>query len=302
MDIVPTIYLASNCDNQYILFYATLLRSIEINHKSSENIVSYLIGDEITDENKLKVQKSLKTNIIEIRWLSTKDFIPDGFTLPNDRSSFPISIYMNIFLPRSLPYEIKKVLYLDVDMVVLDDISTLYHIDLGENIIAAALDRVKVLGASWGGVLNYEELDLNPKAPYFNTGVMLIDTQKWRANEVTRAVINAIDDNQKYSFFADQYGLNVVFGKFPWLILPQKWNHISIEPMITKPSIIHYIAEKPIHENYKGLPEHSKVFFNYLSKTEFKDADKITAAQWKMKKLKIIFSKFYRRLFNDFQP
>lgn len=297
-----TIYIASNCDNHYILFYATLLRSIELNHQSSEKIVSYLVGDNITSENKAKVEKSLKTGCIEIRWLSSKEFVPKGFTLPNDRSSFPISIYMNLYLPRSLPFEIKKILYLDVDMVVLDDISNLYNIDLGENILAAALDRVKVLGHGWGGVLNYKELGLDPEAPYLNTGVMLIDADNWRANLITRATINAIDDNPKYSLFADQYGLNVVLGKLPWMVLPQKWNHISFEPAETKPSIIHYIAEKPIHQNYKGLPEHAEVFFDYLSKTEFKDAHKISRLQWRMKKLNAIVSKYFRRVFNNFQP
>ncbi|MBU0695104.1 MAG: glycosyltransferase family 8 protein [Bacteroidetes bacterium] len=295
-----TIYLASNCDNDYILFYATLLKSIEIHHKTSEKIVSFLIGDNISEENKAKVEQSLTLNKIEIRWMTCADFIPEGYSLPNDRSTFPISIYMNIYLPRGLAPEIKKILYLDVDMIVLDDISKLYNLDLGDNILAAALDRIKIF-SHWAGILNYKELGFDPNLPYFNTGVMLIDAEKWRANQVTQAIIDAIENNKKYSFFADQYGLNVVLAKLPWLVLPQKWNHVSFDPIEkTQPSIIHYVAEKPIHEHYKALPEHAVTFFKYLEKTKFKDAQKISSFQWKLKRLKIIISKRFRRIFNNF--
>ncbi len=190
-----TIYLASNCDNDYILFYATLLKSIEINHKTPEKIVSYLIGDNISEENKSKVEQSLTLNKIEIRWMTCADFMPDGYSLPNDRSTFPISIYMNIYLPRGLPPEIKKILYLDVDMIVLDDISNLYNLDLGGNVLAAALDRIKIFD-HWAGILNYKELGLDGNSPYFNTGVMLIDAENWRANLVTQTTIDAIEDNK----------------------------------------------------------------------------------------------------------
>lgn len=296
-----TIYLASNCDNDYILFYAALLKSIEIHHKTSEKIVSFLIGDNISEENKTKVEQSLTLNKIEIRWMTCSDFMPDGYSLPNDRSTFPISIYMNIYLPRGLPPEIKKILYLDVDMIVLDDISNLYNLDLGENILAAALDRIKIIGHGWGGILNYEEFGLDPNLPYFNTGVMLVDADNWRANSVTQATIDAIENNKKFSFFADQYGLNVALAKLPWIVLPQKWNHVSFDRIEKiQPSIIHYIAEKPIHEHYKALPEHAETFFKYLAKTKFKDAQKVSLFQWKLKRLKIIISKRFRRIFNNF--
>jgi lipopolysaccharide biosynthesis glycosyltransferase len=295
------IYLASNCDNDFVLFYAALLKSIEKNHHTGEKIISYLIGDNITDENKRKVQDSLDQGIIEIRWLSSKSFLPDGLNLPDDRSLFPITIYMNLYLAYSLPQEIKKILYLDVDLIVQDDISNLYNIDLGENIIAAALDRYKNFGHSWGGVRNYKVLGFSPELPYLNTGVMLIDTEKWRAHDITAKTIYAINTYKKYSHLADQYGLNVVFGKLPWFILPQKWNHVSFEIPTERPSIIHFIAEKPTYTTYKGLAEFSHIFYDYLSLTQFKETKKNSRLKTRLKKTKIVIHKLYRKLFNDFK-
>lgn len=295
-----TIYIASNCDNDFVLYYATLLKSIEIHHHSGEKIVSYLVGDDITEINKQKVKDSLTSSLIEIKWLSSKEFIPIGMHLPDDRSLFPITIYMNLYLADSLPHEIKKVLYLDVDLIFQTDISELYNIDLGENIIAAALDRYKDFGHPWGGVRNYKELGFTADMPYLNTGVMLIDTAKWRENNITTKTINAINHYKKYSHLADQYGLNVVFGSLPWIVLPQHWNHVSFEKPINKPLIIHYIAEKPTFKAYKGLKEFEVIFYTYLNQTKFKGVKKVTRFHTRFKKIKIILSKSYRKIFNDF--
>ncbi|TKB95280.1 glycosyltransferase family 8 protein [Pedobacter cryophilus] len=301
MPVENVIYLASNCDNDFVLFYAALLKSIETHHHTGEKIISHLIGDDITDENKRKVEESLNKGIIEIRWLSSKSFLPAGLNLPDDRSLFPITIYMNLYLAYSLPQEIKKILYLDVDLIVQDDISNLYNIDLGENIIAAALDRYKNFGHPWGGVRNHKVLGFSPDLPYLNTGVMLIDTEKWRANDITAKTINAINKHKKYSHLADQYGLNVVFGKLPWIVLPQKWNHVSFEKPVEKPSIIHFIAEKPTYTNYNGILEFSDIFYDYLNLTQFKETKKMSRFKTRVKKTKIVIQKLYRKLFDDFK-
>jgi lipopolysaccharide biosynthesis glycosyltransferase len=207
---------------------------------------------------------------------------------------------MNLYLADSLPHKIKKVLYLDVDLIFQTDIFELYNLDLKGNIIAAALDRYKDFGHPWGGVLNYKALGFTANMPYLNTGVMLIDTEKWRVNHVTIKTINAINQHKRYSYLADQYGLNVVFGKLPWVIIAQKWNHVSFEKPIERPSIIHFIAEKPTFNTYKGLKEFQEIFYSYLNQTEFKGAKKITRLYTRFKKIKIIFSKTYRKFSNNF--
>lgn len=98
---------------------------------------------------------------------------------------------------------------------------------MGENTIAAALDRNKDFGHPWGGVGNYKKLGFTADMPYLNTGVMLIDAAKWRENQITTKTIDAINQYKEYSHLADQYGLNVVLAKLPSILLSQKWNHVS---------------------------------------------------------------------------
>lgn len=82
--------------------------------------------------------------------------------------------FMKIFIPTLLPLCINKVLYLDVDMIVKNDLSSLYDIELGESGLAAVED-----------VPNAEKhktrCGLSPTAIYVNSGLMLMNLVLWRS-------------------------------------------------------------------------------------------------------------------------
>jgi len=85
------------------------------------------------------------------------DAVGQGSNLPNDKSSFPLSIYIRLFLPFFLPQHVKKAIYLDADMLVLEDVAKLWNTDIGEKIVAGVVDRSQVVSSSWGGIQNYRE-------------------------------------------------------------------------------------------------------------------------------------------------
>lgn len=49
-------------------------------------------------------------------------------------------MYLKLLMPQLLPTNIERCLFLDVDIIINADITELYHIDLVDNIIAAAED------------------------------------------------------------------------------------------------------------------------------------------------------------------
>jgi len=54
-----TITLTMNCDNDYIILMAALLKSIEVHHKTPEHIEVYMAGNNISGSNKKKMLKSI---------------------------------------------------------------------------------------------------------------------------------------------------------------------------------------------------------------------------------------------------
>lgn len=284
-----TLVVAS--DNHYLILLAALLKSIEANLAKGLVLDVFVIDDKVTDANKKKLAKSVDPSIIQLHWQSMNSVIPDGMQLPLDRSSYPLNIYMRLFIPYFLPKEIEKVLYLDVDMIVQQDISVLFGTDLGKNIIAAVLDpRIITFDNSWGGILNYQELGLSAKDRYFNTGLLLMDLPKWRAANLTVRILECIDNNKKFAFYPDQYGLNVVLAN-QWQELDVRWNHFSTIDPQEPPFLIHFVERKPIYQSYNYNESFKRIFFQYLKQTEWKDQKPIGENARYVKKLKNVFNK-----------
>jgi lipopolysaccharide biosynthesis glycosyltransferase len=106
------------------------------------------------------------------------------------------SAYIRLFLPDLLPEHIKKVLWIDGDTLVVDSITNLLNTDLEKNSCAMVLDS-----SSTFKILN----GYHRSEKYYNTGVILADMEKWRADvqillreEINRRRGKSIDEDQSY--------------------------------------------------------------------------------------------------------
>lgn len=255
------------CDNHYLIMLAALIKSIEINHISQESIDLWIIDDDVTKRNKSKLEKSISNSSITIHWINGKNIIPEGMSLPLDKNTYPVNIFMRLFIPYFLPKNIKKALYLDVDMLVLTDISELWNTDIGDNIAGSVTDSVcKTINV---GIKNYKELDLDGSENYFNSGLLLMDLGKWIKSDVTQKVINCVNKNRDFATFSDQYGLNVILHK-QWKHIDPLWNYYSNGDH-PKPNLIHFFHRKPFYSSYNYNKDYQKLFHQYLSHTEWKN-------------------------------
>ncbi|ERN05499.1 hypothetical protein AMTRI_Chr12g268360 [Amborella trichopoda] len=100
--------------------------------------------------------------------------------------------YARIYLADLLPPSVPRVVYLDSDLVVVDDIAKLWAIDLDNQVLAApeychANFTKYFTDAFWADPeLTKTFKDRSNKACYFNTGVMVIDLSKWREGGYTQ--------------------------------------------------------------------------------------------------------------------
>jgi lipopolysaccharide biosynthesis glycosyltransferase len=286
-----------NCDNDYIILMGALLKSIEVHHKTPEHIDVYLAGNNISDTSKKMMLESVDPKMFTIYWKTMQEVIPPGMALPYDRNLFPATVYMRLFLPYVIPKEVKKVLYMDVDMIALEDISNIWNTDLGDSVIGAVVDcRVTTLDNDWGGVLNFKELGLDGKHPYVNSGLQLMNTEKYREAKMAERIIASINNNVKYAQYAEQYALNTILPSIKWIELPKKWNYFSTEEFDGEQGIIHYISRKPIHTTYKGKEIFREIFFRYLNQTKWAHAKKVSEPRRLIKKIGIVISKVKRHL------
>lgn len=262
------IILVVVCNNHFAVLLAALLKSLDVTHKSEECIDLYIVDDGLSDTTQARLSRCVSSTKINLIWIKINTAIPRGTIIPMDNSSFPISAYLRLFASHFVDDSVDKIIYLDADMILLEDISLLWNIDLQGYVVAAVVDRTEKVSNPWGGIKNYKELGLNPDAKYFNSGLLVIDIAKWREMDLTNKILACISANKQYASFPDQYGLNVILAN-NWLELNPLWNCF---PMATaeSPYLIHFIGRKPIFKKYNYNQAYKEIFFEYLNQTEWR--------------------------------
>lgn len=174
-----------------------------------------------------------------------------------------LATYYRLFAPRMLP-QYTKLLYLDADLVVAGDLSQLLQIDLNSYPIAAR--PVPVVESTLINKRLQRELSL----PYFNAGVLLINTKLWEDLSCTENIIEIILNESDRLCYADQCALNLFFGdnykslSLEWNITRRFFesNHDSkayseieaanVSEALSRPKVIHYTGDyKPWHVQCK---------------------------------------------------
>jgi len=263
------ITLVMVCDNHLVVMLSVLLKSIEKTYEGDQMISIYIVNDNLYKKNIKKINQTISSDLIKIHWKTMKEAVPSNIELPKDRSTLPICAYIRLCAPYFLPKNIKRAIYLDVDMVLMKDIRYLWSVDIGNYVIGAAIDRADKVSTPWGGIPNYKELGIPPESRYFNSGLLVMNLDAWRNMNATQLVINTIRDNYEYVTFSDQYGLNVVFAN-NWFELDPNWNRYP-QNSHADPFLIHFTGMKPIFRSYDFNPEYKRIFYEILKSTPWHD-------------------------------
>jgi lipopolysaccharide biosynthesis glycosyltransferase len=181
-----------------------------------------------------------------------------------------VSTMDRLFLPELL-VNLEKVLYLDVDILVRGDVTELFNIELGSNVIAGKRTKLK----TWRNpvrLITRASLSLPPEEAWvlrrrlhatvdltkgtFNAGVLLLNLTAMRDEEFTRNHLYLIE----HCAFNDQDALNV-YGGARVLELGAQWNHVPNQDECEDPKIIHWAGpNKPWKQMFVwGKPQYNKV-------------------------------------------
>lgn len=152
-------------------------------------------------------------------------------------------VYARLVIDRLLPPDVRRILYLDCDMLVRDAIETLYEIDMRGFPVAAVRDTIGAF-ITGGRDLNANRDIFDAADPYFNAGLLLIDVALWRAADIPARLEQALSEGIMQRIYYDQDLLNLVF-KNDWLALPPRWNTIDarLAHEGLDPAILHYTGQ-----------------------------------------------------------
>lgn len=252
------------CDDAYVMPTVVTVKSLIDNAHllANEKLIVHICTFSLSTENKAILKKLDSDNaVVEIVEVDQREFLKK-IEAVGQKSHVTQTSLIKFELPNVF-LNIYKMLYLDSDIVIKKDINELFDMNLSGYYMAASAEFWKYLNGMWNGD-KLSEIDF-----YFNSGVMMMNLQKMREDNVTQSLWEAKlaglnDPNRKTM---DQDSLNDVCSKRT-LPLSIKWNfntafskdvdlelinlvfnekYNSFEDLIEDVRIIHYVGkeEKP---------------------------------------------------------
>ncbi len=271
-------------NNDYSKYFSVALQSIIDNSCTNKKYDIIALVTDVNERNKNLISTMLPEHF-SIRFFDISECIPIEFKKIHFKilEYYSSDIYSRLFIP-FLFQNYEKVLYLDSDIVVEDDISTINY-NMQDKTLAAALDTiVPFLGEQKDRTFHMQEvLKLENIEKYFNSGVLLFNLKNMNLQEYKQKLMEAFKVSEL--LFPDQDILNKIFqNKVDFL--PRKWNfnsspyvnenfynHITgkyKEDFISarkRPNIIHFTSKyKPWNSNTNDNYER---FWLYARKTPF---------------------------------
>lgn len=148
---------------------------------------------------------------------------------PNVYKRWTYMTLMRCVLTKYLP-DLDRILWLDVDTVVKDNIDDLWDLDLDNYYVAGVLEPKKS----------------SDEKPYINAGVMMLNLKKLREDIMDDALIEAL--NKRKFEFADQDCINdICQGKI--LTIPSTYNANDWTEKCKEPKIRHFANEPKWRDN-----------------------------------------------------
>ncbi len=218
-DVTSTACIVYASDDKFAEILGISIISLFENSKDMQEIIVYILDSGISAVNKRKIESIFKKYKRGIPgWIKAKNISKEiSMEVSADRGS--LSQYARLFISSLLPGDIKKVLYLDCDILVLKSINKLWNLDLHGKTIAALMDAFS---------RHYRvNIGLKPYDVMFNSGVMLVDLQKWKKQKIEEKLLNFISERNGNIQQGDQGALNAVLSNDTYCFEPC-FNSVSI--------------------------------------------------------------------------
>ena len=236
------------------------IRSV-VKNGGAERYDVYILHSDLEESDMARICQEAG-ELVSCRFVAVDAAAFDGFP---ETDRYPRQIYYRLTAPLLLPKSLDRILYLDVDLVVINSLAELYRTDFDGNYYIACSHVKEFLTK-----VNQARLSLEEGVPYINTGVMLMNLELLR-QELTMEQIRDTARRKMHTFILpDQDLLSVMHGDRIKLVDTMRYNlsdlllfHHNANPLNEQLGldwvrqnavIIHYYGKnKPWKKGYIGM-------------------------------------------------
>lgn len=236
------------------------VRSI-VRNGGAEHYDAYILHSDLEQADMARVRQEAGT-IMACHFISIDESMFQGFP---ETGRYPKQIYYRLAAPLLLPGDLDRILYLDVDLVVINPLSELYNMDFDGNYYVGC-SHVR----SFLTKFNQLRLGVEDDVPYINTGVMLLNLPALRQSVSTEQIRDIAQKKMHTFMLPDQDLLTVMHGEHIKLADTMRYNlsdrilsihnanpmneQLDLQWIRTHTVIIHYFGKnKPWCSGYNGV-------------------------------------------------
>lgn len=254
-----TLEIVVTCDEGYLGPLRTMLLSLRANNRA-ENIRVWLLHRGIPHV----ALESLAVFCGHIE-IELAPRMVDQALFAHARSSerYPQEMYYRMLAPHVIDANIDRALYLDPDILIINPLTPLFDIELGDCVFAAASHTDAIHPAT---ALN--NVRLNTSELYFNTGVILMDMPRAKALIDPDEIFAFAMEHERKLLFPDQDIFNALYGEHTLPVPDQVWNYdarkypdniirtggeATLDWVMNNTAILHFCGrDKPWAPKYRG--------------------------------------------------
>lgn len=276
------LHVALASDQNYAEFVAVVIVSLFDTNEWQDFTTIHLLSNGIDDATLGKLSQHVSEGKGELKVYDVRTLKEDlGIDVP---PTIAITAYARLFLPNLLSKEVERVLYLDCDVVVSGSIKEFYSIDFKNHWVAGVLDTLNSSTPKTA-------VGMAPNDEYLNSGVMLMNLDAWRDNNVTQlcldfllehggnvthhdqGIINGVCNHHKLVVHP-RFNVTTSFFSHPYRLLKKHntpfYSSDEVSDATSSPSIIHFtegFLNRPWVEN--SLHPLREVYVHYHELTQW---------------------------------
>ena len=197
------ISISFSVSDNYSQHLAVVLTSFLVNNPDSQ-FIFHVLHRNISEENQSRIRELERMYLNgRICFHSIDATLFEAFPIPKELEHVTQEMYYRYVLPDVLKNE-PRTIYSDVDVLCVGDVRPLWELDLKGNILAAVSEGEV-------GELKKKLLGLTDDAPYFNSGMLVMDLEAMRAeSSYAELMKNTVKYASRISW-PDQDIINITF-------------------------------------------------------------------------------------------
>ncbi len=205
-------------DENYILPFKTMLKSFVINNPGIKSTF-WLIHGGIKEKHLQELKEFCTIYKVGFEHIGiSKEYFKDA----KITKRYPQSMYYRLLAPKILPENLDRILYIDPDILVINELDKLWKLKFPKGKVFAAASHAII-----GNLAdNINKLRLDTDHSYFNTGVILMDLTKARKLVDMQEIIKNINESSEIELLLpDQDIFNAMYGKYTLEIPDEIYNY-----------------------------------------------------------------------------